>query len=295
MNRDLLGSQVSEPSTKPQSSTRQRLELRRVYPALVFAPLFYLLIRHGPPVMFFVLVTITAILAVWEFYRVLFQAQGNQRLILGGCILIIPLLATMQWTDVAVPISGATVVIFLALLWLMVRPNDLGQFPPPTIGIPFGVLYIGLGLGHFLWIRNFEGGDLLIFFVILVSWAADTGAYYTGVTLGKRQIAPRLSPKKTVEGFIGGLLLSVVVAMVCRFWFLSSLTIADCVFIGILLAGMGLLGDLAESSFKRRSGIKDSGALIPGHGGFLDRVDSLLFTAPAFYYYVILTQYSAGT
>ena len=295
MNRDLLGSPVSEPSTEPQSPTRPRLELRRVYPALVFAPLFYLLIRHGPPDLFFVFVTITAVLAVWEFYRILFQAHGHQNLIVIGCSLIILLLATMQWTDVAVPLSGTTLVIFLALLWLMVRPNDLGQFPPPSIGIPFGVLYIGLGLGHFLWIRNLEGGDLLIFFVILVSWAADTGAYYTGVTLGRRQIAPRLSPKKTVEGFIGGLVLSVVVALVCRLWFLSFLSIADCVVIGILLAGMGLLGDLAESSFKRRSGIKDSGALIPGHGGFLDRVDSLLFTAPAFYYYVMFTYYSAGT
>lgn len=295
MNRGLLGSQVSEPSSQPQSPTRQRLELRRIYPALVFAPLFYLLIRYGPPEIFFVLVTITAILALWEFYRVLFHAQGNQTLILVGCTLIIPLLATMQWTEVTVPISGSTVIIFLALLCLMIRPNDLSQFPPASMGIPFGVLYIGLGLGHFLWIRNLEGGDLLIFFVILVSWAADTAAYYTGITLGRRQIAPRLSPKKTVEGFIGGLLFSVVVAIACRFWFLSSFTIADCVFIGILLAGMGLLGDLAESSFKRRSGIKDSGALIPGHGGILDRVDSLLFTAPAFYYYVIFTQYSAGT
>ena len=295
MNRDLLGSQISEPSSEPQSPTRQRLELRRVYPALVFAPLFYLLIRYGPPTLFFVLVAITAILAVWEFYRILFHAQANHPLILAGCILIIPLLATMQWTDVTVSISAATGIIFLALLCLMMRPIDLGQFPPALMGIPFGVFYIGLGLGHFLWIRNLAGGDLLIFFVILVSWAADTAAYYAGVTLGRRPIAPRLSPKKTVEGFIGGLLFSVAVAIACRFWFLSSFTIADCVFIGILLAGMGLLGDLAESSFKRRSGIKDSGALIPGHGGMLDRVDSLLFTAPAFYYYVLFTQYSAGT
>ena len=294
MNRELLGSQISEPSSKPQLPTRQRLELRRVYPALVFAPLFYLLIRYGPPDLFFVFVSITAILAVWEFYRILYQAQGNQPLMFVGCTLIIPLLATMQWTDVMVPIWVSTICMFLGLLWFMGRPTDLGPFVPPSLGIPFGVLYIGLGLGHFLWIRNLEQGDLLLFFVILVSWAADTGAYYTGVTLGRRPIAPRLSPKKTIEGFIGGLVLSVLVAIACRFWFLPSLTLADGVFIGILLAGMGLLGDLAESAFKRRSGIKDSGGLIPGHGGMLDRVDSLLFTAPAFYYYVMFTHYSVG-
>ena len=109
-----------------------------------------------------------------------------------------------------------------------------------------------------------------------------------GASLGKRPIAPRLSPKKTIEGFVAGMLFSVAFALICHFWFLQTIPISDSIIIGILLACVGLLGDLAESAFKRSAGVKDSGSLIPGHGGILDRIDSLLLTAPVFYYYVLL-------
>jgi phosphatidate cytidylyltransferase len=133
-------------------------------------------------------------------------------------------------------------------------------------------------------------GLWLIFFLVLVTWAGDTGAYYAGVSLGRRPLAPTLSPKKTVEGLIGGWLAALAAALVASNWFLPSFDPLDAVAASFLLTGAGLIGDLSESALKRSAGIKDSGGLLPGHGGVLDRIDSLLFSSPVFYYYVILSQ-----
>ena len=131
-------------------------------------------------------------------------------------------------------------------------------------------------------------GALLIFFVVLVSWSGDTGAYVVGKAMGRRALAPIISPKKTYEGLAGGLVLACLMALAARAWFLPGFSVVDFVALGILLTTAGLMGDLAESAVKRSAGFKDSGALIPGHGGMLDRLDSLLFTSPAFYYYVTI-------
>ena len=133
-------------------------------------------------------------------------------------------------------------------------------------------------------------GEFLIFGLFLVTWAADTGAYYVGASLGRHKLAPSISPNKTIEGVAGGLITAILAAFLAQAWFLPSLTSADCMAIACLLTIAGLLGDLAESAMKRGAGVKDSGSLIPGHGGMLDRLDSLLFTAPAFYYYVLLAK-----
>lgn len=107
-----------------------------------------------------------------------------------------------------------------------------------------------------------------------------------GDLVGKHPLLPSISPKKTVEGVLGGLVLAVGVAFLAQQWFTSELSLADAVILGVLLTIAGLLGDLFESMIKRRTGVKDSGGILPGHGGMLDRLDSLLFTAPTFYYYV---------
>jgi phosphatidate cytidylyltransferase len=143
-------------------------------------------------------------------------------------------------------------------------------------------------LGHLLLTRALARGEFLIFFVVLVTWAADTGAYYVGTVLGKHRLAPVISPNKTVEGLIGGVVLAVVAALVAQAWFLPDFSITDCLATGIILSVAGLFGDLAESAMKRSAGVKDSGWLLPAHGGMLDRLDSMLFTAPAFYYYMVL-------
>ena len=187
-----------------------------------------------------------------------------------------------------IPTIFLTLLVVALLLIFMFIPQKLSQLLSHPLAALFGICYIGICLGHLLLIRKLESGDLLIFFVILVTWAADIGGYYIGASMGRIPIAPRLSPKKTVEGFVAGIVFSIVLAVISHFWFLQSFPIHDCITIGILLACVGFLGDLSESAFKRSAGVKDSGSLIPGHGGILDRIDSLLLTAPAFYYYVLL-------
>ena len=294
MIREFLGFRVTQPLSEPNPQVSRQFDLRRIYSALVFVPLFYLLVRYGPPVLFSFFVTAVSLLALWEFYGMSFPIQGHRISMIVGVSLLLVVLIPIQFLEKTGIISLLTVMIFGALILLMMNVTSGNHLIPPHLIFPFGALYIGVGLGHFLLIRNLAEGDLLVFFVILVTWAADTAAYYTGKTMGRRPLAPRLSPKKTVEGFVGGLLGAVFVAGLSHFWFFPFLTLVECVIIGVLLAILGLLGDLAESYFKRNSGVKDSGTLIPGHGGVLDRLDSLLFTGPAFYYSYIFLAGGAG-
>ena len=152
----------------------------------------------------------------------------------------------------------------------------------------FGVLYLGLPLGPLSMTRLLPQGEWLIFFLLLVTWVSDAGAYYVGTLYGRRRLAPRISPKKTVEGLVGGMIGAIITAYAVRWWFLPELAGLDCLVLAILLTITGLWGDLTESAMKRSVGIKDSGGILPGHGGMLDRLDSLLFTAPAFYYYITM-------
>ena len=277
-----------------RSATSLALDGRRVYAALVFAPLFYVLVRYGTPVAFFALVTAVALLALVEFYRLYFVNQRVPIVAMAlGLSLSGLLLASFQWPDL---ISERVVLLLGLMAVLMYRlgsRRSLSQSLIDSAVLIFGILYISLTLGHLLLTRAQEGGQFLIFFVVLVTWASDTGAYYVGRTLGRHRLAPMVSPNKTVEGLIGGLVLAVLLALAARAWFLPSFTVADCLATGVLLSLAGSLGDLAESVLKRSAGVKDSGTILPGHGGMLDRLDSLLFTAPVFYYYVSFVTGSA--
>ena len=273
----------SGPHVAPSSTLR--LDPKRVYSALVLLPLLYVLTRHLPPVAFFIFVTATILLAQWEFLALFIEKSRlppHALVCFTGTVL---LLIAMQWPS-ALDFSLALSITLFGLLCYQV-----GFAPPETRHLSmfillFGILYIGFTLGHFLRLRNQNDGALLVFFVLLVTWAADAAAYYVGKTLGSRPLAPRLSPNKTVEGFLGGLIAAPVAAWIGHVWFLPAIRPVDCLILGVLFTVLGLLGDLSESALKRYAGVKDSGALIPGHGGMLDRIDSLLLNAPVFYYYM---------
>lgn len=264
--------------------------MRRILATVLFVPIFYLLVRYLPSVVFFGLVTVAGLLAVGEFYR-LFSSEGPWPLGMAiGCTATASLLCSAQWPTL---VSDRTVLLLTVLIVTclpLASHLDLRRAVMQSGMLVTGVLYVGLTLSCLLFTRALPEGEFLIFFVVLVTWAGDTGAYLGGKMFGRHSLAPIVSPKKTIEGLAGGLILALGLALASRFWFLPSFSITDCIILGLLLTVAGMLGDLAESAMKRSVAAKDSGALIPGHGGMLDRLDSLLFTAPCFYYYVSLVK-----
>jgi len=150
----------------------------------------------------------------------------------------------------------------------------------------FGALYCGGFLGYFLLIREIPDGEKLILFLLLVIWVGDASAYYVGRNFNERLLAPLISPGKTIEGAWGGISGTLIFAAIAHFVFLQHIALLHCLLVALICGIIGQLGDLAESLLKRNAGVKDSGALLPGHGGILDRIDSLLFAAPAFYLYL---------
>jgi phosphatidate cytidylyltransferase len=271
---------------RPRASSET---VRRILAAVFFIPLFYVLVHDLGPMAFFGLVVISGMLALWEFYRLHVGPASWPWWGWVGLALTGLLLTSAQWpallSERTVIVSAVVVALCLPLFSNHPLRN---AFIDGTVLVT-GVLYIGLTLSYLLLIRGLPDGSLWIFFVVVVTWAGDTGAYVAGKSLGRHALAPVISPKKTYEGLAGGLFFACVLALVAREWFLPALSREDCLLLGLLLTAAGLIGDLAESAIKRGAGFKDSGALIPGHGGMLDRLDSLLFTAPAFYYYVTVT------
>jgi len=227
-------------------------------------------------------------LAMLEFYGFHFKKDHHWQLSLTGLFCAGVVLVSLQWPD---RLEFQTALLFTLAVFIIYQVGWAPFTSDSFSYIPilwFGVAYISLTLGHFLMIRKFSEGPFLIFFILMVTWGGDAAAYYAGKHFGTRPLAPILSPKKTIEGLIGGLIIAPLIAWGASVWFLPLFTFIDCLVLGIGLTLLGLIGDLSESAFKRQAGAKDSGSLIPGHGGFLDRIDSLLLTVPTFYYYLVV-------
>jgi phosphatidate cytidylyltransferase len=164
-------------------------------------------------------------------------------------------------------------------LWQTFAPGDLDRAADRAARLLLGVGWIGL-LATIVFLRRHEDGLAWVFLVLVASWLGDTGGYFAGRFLGRRPLYPRVSPKKTWEGAFGGITLATVGTFVVRTVGLPQLSVVDCLVLGPLLCVAGIVGDLAESMLKRSFGVKDSGWVMPGHGGLLDRIDSVLFVAP---------------
>lgn len=176
-------------------------------------------------------------------------------------------------------------VISILVFYLMAVILKYPRLTPLDAAVSFtGTLYVGLIL-YFYLISTLDEGWIWLIFMLVCTWSNDTAAYLVGRKFGKRRMAPELSPGKTVEGAAGGVLGSVLAAGLLLLFY-HELPPAPVLLLGMLVAVAGQAGDLAESAIKRQAGIKDTGGLIPGHGGVLDRFDSMLFTAPLVYYYV---------
>jgi phosphatidate cytidylyltransferase len=277
---------TGQHQVEPVPTATPRFDPRRIYTILVLAPLVYGVIRYLPPLAFSGVVVLAGGLALFEFYRMCFSGRSQSVLIGIGLAGFAALILGTHRPEILVPILLGTLIGIISVPLL--SRNSLEQSLRDSAVTLFGVLYLGLTLGTLSMTRVLPHGEWLIFFLLLVTWASDTGAYYVGTLYGRHRLAPKISPKKTVEGLVGGFFGAIIVAYAARWWFLPELSSLDCLILASLLTITGLWGDLTESAMKRSVGTKDSGGILPGHGGMLDRLDSLLFTAPVFYYYVTM-------
>jgi len=272
--------------TTPPARAR-RFDLRRLYTAAALIPAVYVIIAHLPPWALTLLLITVGSIALVEFYQICLQPRFNRPVVGAGLAAFAMVVAHAHLgLALAYLLATSVLVVSIAVSITSGRNDHRGENILNILIVLFGVLYVGFPLGTVVSTRPLPAGEFLVLFLAVVTWASDAGAYYAGTLWGKHPLLPSVSPKKTVEGVLGGMISAISAALLAQWWFVPQFSSADALILGILLTGTGLLGDLFESMIKRRMGVKDSGGILPGHGGMLDRLDSLLFTAPTFYYYV---------
>ncbi len=272
---------------------------RRVLSAVVLVPLVVLIIYWGDW-LYLSLVLIAMLMMQVEYCRLAqhFTEKLNpvMTVFLTGAFCLLayfsPIL-TKSLPVSAVVFSFFTFVFIYVFAESIFRAKVEGELIAVTLKLT-GILTIGWGLGyHLILLRNAEPvGRHLIFLLCGTVWCSDTGAYLIGRAFGKHKLGTPVSPRKTVEGTIGGLVVGTLIGFGLGVLLLKdTFSWMDAAFIGVLLSVLGQLGDLSASLMKRTAGVKDSGDVIPGHGGFIDRCDSLMFSTPALYYYWELTRH----
>jgi phosphatidate cytidylyltransferase len=253
---------------------------QRVLSALLLIPAFVLLVHFGSPSHFALLISLIIALAAWEFSRLC--PEGTD-----AGLSLLTILGALGWHWAAIATGGLAGVGGAVAAAALVRATGVRSgFRVGLVQgawIVLGVTYIAGLLSFLSLLRGLPEGRQLIYFLTFTMWAGDTGAYYLGTWIGRRAIAPRISPKKTVEGALGGLAATLLVAMAGSAALWPRLSWGKAAGIGLLLAVVGIMGDLCESAVKRAASVKDSGTVIPGHGGMLDRLDSLMFAGPVLY------------
>jgi phosphatidate cytidylyltransferase len=264
----------------------ERSQLRqRLLSAAVFIPILLVIIWFGPLWLFSLLIAAVALLGAIEFYRLATHGGWQPSVVLGVAFTLFFIadayFAEPRATEILIPAAVA-----LPLLWLLLRSRGEKTLANWlwTVG---GIFYIGWMLGHFIPLRELEQGRDWVILALFTTFAADSGAYLFGRAWGRHLMVPKISPGKTWEGTFAGIIagiaaavaLNAILGLPVSYWQVSIL--------GFLIAAVAFAGDLVESMLKRSTGVKDSGRLIPGHGGILDRLDSVVFTVVLVYYYVV--------
>ena len=265
---------------------------QRVLTALVGIPLLITTIWLGPPLLTLLLLLVV-ILGIRELYR-LCPGNGQTLPLALGIIWVGAFVLGGQAATGLSHFLTISLIVFgcgalLALLWLVAFFHGPGLWIR-TAYLIGGPVYLGFLLGHVLVLRGLDGGigrDLVLF-ALLVTFATDTGAFLIGKAIGRHPMYPQVSPNKTWEGAVGGFCLAMIVAAVLPLLLELGLFHWQLLVVGATVGVVSQIGDLLESKLKRISGVKDAGGIIPGHGGILDRLDSLVFSLPAVYYLVSL-------
>jgi phosphatidate cytidylyltransferase len=269
------------------------LHRTRIITGIIGLILLILFIAYAKNVLiFWLLISSVIVIGLLEFYQLVqarpWSVYKLPGVLLGWLLSLVPLLASV-WQSVALTGFTWTLILLTLFLYALFTRRALSESIPALAITLFGIMYVSWLLSHLVFLRGLvPNGTRLVFYLLLVVWAGDTGAYYIGSTLGRHKLAPVISPKKSIEGAVGGLAASMLASAVAKWTFLPLLNYADVVALGLGLAVIAQIGDLCESLLKRAVNVKDSGAILPGHGGLLDRLDGVMFAAPVLYYYALV-------
>jgi len=263
--------------------------LKRWITGLVALPfLIYLIVKGGAA--FSVFIGVVALIALWEYFRVTFN-QDDRPSVMYMKITGYLYVALIMWFAHFLSsqfILNSLVCCFglTAFTSLLLFRSDPFVFEIAKKQLA-GVLYIPVLLSYLVLIRNGSAseGAVWIFFVVLVVFCGDIGALYAGTFLGKHKLHPALSPKKTIEGSMGGIAANILMGLTYKLFFMPQLSWGVSLMFCVALGVAGQIGDLFESGLKRVANIKDSGGILPGHGGILDRIDAIMFAAPVAYFF----------
>ena len=251
---------------------------KRLAVSIVFLPLFYLYIMYLPPVFFFFLLLAVSLMALFEFCS-MYHLEGIVKytcLIFGSAILIVSYFEKARFPDALM--VAVMAVIVMRLLSKRDPSSSLFDIAAPVVGL----IYIP-GLLSFQGQIRHMGAEWILFLYATV-WVSDSMAYYIGKSIGKRRLYREVSPNKTVAGAGGSVIGGMAGALLLRMLIVPQLGLFPALFIGVMVGIISIIGDLVESMFKRDAGVKDSGTIIPGHGGILDKIDGALFAGPMLYW-----------
>jgi phosphatidate cytidylyltransferase len=258
--------------------------MTRIITALIGIPALIYIIKFAPIQIFVAVVFAAMLLCLYEYFS-LSSVQQIPALAITGYALASLIFFSFYFQTIHLAMWFPLGALIVLIAGLISRIDFAGALPATAYTL-FGPWYTGGLLGYLVAIRNIDKiGANLVLSLFVIMWAGDTGAFVVGKWLGRRPLT-KISPRKTMEGSLGGLVFSMLLAVGCKYFLLPELSVNHAIWLGALIGIMGQIGDLAESLLKRSAKVKDSGSILPGHGGMLDRLDSLLFGAPAMYYYV---------
>jgi len=258
--------------------------ISRVATALVGLPLLVVIIAWGRPWQFALLVFVATAIGLWEYFLMVFPGRRREQ-ILG---VLLGAVASFGLLIPGVPDPGSWLggLIVVACLTYLFFGGELRERYQVLSWTLLGVLYIGYLLPHLFLLYRMRGGRGWVLWVLLVIMGGDTASYFVGSFLGRTRLSPEISPAKTVEGALGGIGTSLLVGLIGGKFLLPALPQPETLLLSFVLSLLGQAGDLFESWIKRVFSVKDSGHLLPGHGGLLDRVDSLIFPVVFTTYYL---------
>ena len=264
------------------------LHLKRWITSIVILPFIILLVYKGNAFLFSILISLAALITLWEYFQITLKAGSkSQRIFIAflGFIIspIIIWAAHHHNFEIIIGLLSFNLIISSMISIMLFRSDVSGS--NLIIKQVLGIIYIPTSLAYLVLLRNGNNGLVWISILLCIVFAGDIGSFYVGSYLGRHKLCPAVSPGKTIEGSIGGLAANLFAGSILKFLFLPLLSWNPSLIFFIAIGLAGQAGDLFESRFKRTANVKDSGVILPGHGGLLDRIDALIFAAPVAYFF----------